>query len=193
MELRFINEKIGSGLFTSQFIPKGTIVFFQDPLDQVITPQRFNALPIVYQALVDQYGYLDRHGNWVLGWDQSIYTNHNCNPNALDTAFGFEIAIRDIHPGEELTIDYALLNLTEAIPVSCGCVNCRKVLHPDDFDHFADLWDAEIKDALQSCRAVPQPLWSYFTPELIQTLEAVLNGQQPYPSVRQMQYHPKTS
>ena len=191
MELRFVSEDIGSGLFATEFVPKGTVVFFQDPLDQVISPTQLENLPEPYQEIVDKYGYQDRAGNWILGWDRSIYTNHSCEPNALDTALGFEIAIRDIQPGEELTIDYGLLNLTEDMPVSCGCKKCRVILHPSDFEQFAPLWDAQIQDALQFVRSVPQPLWNYFGDEIKQNLDAVLDGIKPYPSVLEMKYDPK--
>jgi len=190
MELRFINELIGSGLIAAEPVPIGTIVFFQDPLDQVFTPQQVAGMPAVFQELVDKYGYQDRRGDWIFGWDRSIYTNHSCEPNALDTALGFEIAIRDIQPGEELTIDYGLLNLTEDMPVSCGCTNCRKVLQPSDFERFAALWDSQIQTALKAVRSVPQPLWTYMDAALIDRLTAVMDGTLPYPSVLEMKYFP---
>ena len=37
--------------------------------------------------------------------------NHSCNPNVLASDLGFEIAIRDILPGEKMTNDYANLGL----------------------------------------------------------------------------------
>jgi len=190
MELRFINELIGSGLIAAEPVPIGTIVFFPDPLDQVFTPQQVAGMPAVFQELVDKYGYQDRRGDWIFGWDRSIYTNHSCEPNALDTALGFEIAIRDIQPGEELTIDYGLLNLTEDMPVSCGCANCRKVLQPSDFERFAALWDSQIQTALKAVRSVPQPLWTYMDAALIDRLTAVMDGTLPYPSVLEMKYFP---
>jgi hypothetical protein len=191
MDLRYINPLIGSGVFASHFIPKGTIVFFPDPLDQIISSARFAAMPRIWQQLVDKYGYVNRDGNWIVGWDNSIYINHSCNPNALDTPFGFEIAIQDIQPGEQMTIDYGLLNLTEDMPVSCGCLNCRKVLHPDDMQKYASLWDAQIKAALLVVPQVPQPLWAYMDTAVCEQVVAVLDGKLAFPSVRSMVYTPR--
>ena len=188
MELRYINADIGSGLFSREFIPKGTIVFFQDPLDQVILPQQLKQLPVPFQELVDKYGYQDRTGSWILGWDLSIYTNHSCKPTALDTALGFEIAICDIQAGDELTIDYGLLNLNADMPVSCGCKNCRKILHPSDFEQYAPLWDTQIQEALRMVSSVPQPLWDYLRVETKNRLAAVLSGSMEYPSVLEMKF-----
>ncbi len=36
-ELRFINESIGYGVFATKFIPKGTITWILDELDQKFT------------------------------------------------------------------------------------------------------------------------------------------------------------
>ena len=188
MELRYINEVMGSGLFAAEFVPKGTIVFFQDPLDQVITSQKMADLPAPFQELVDKYAYQDRKGDWILGWDRSIYTNHSCEPNALDTALGFEIAIRDIQPDEELTIDYGLLNLTEDMAVFCGCTNCRKILRPSDFDTYASVWDGQILEALKLVQKVDQPLWDFMASETKEFLAAVLKGSKPYPSVLEMKF-----
>lgn len=187
--LRYINEVMGSGLFANEYIPKGTIVFFQDPLDQVFTIQQVADMPGPFQELIDKYGYQDRTGSWIFGWDRSIYTNHSCEPNALDTALGFEIAIRDIHPGDELTIDYGLLNLTEDMPVCCSCTNCREILHPSDFDDFAALWDSQIQAALKSVPLVPQPLWDYMSQDTKDHLTGVLNGSRQYPSVLEMKFN----
>ena len=35
-ELRFINEQMGFGVFATQFIPKGTIIWALDELDQIL-------------------------------------------------------------------------------------------------------------------------------------------------------------
>ena len=38
-ELRFVNPVIGHGLFATRLIPKGTITWVGDDLDQFITPE----------------------------------------------------------------------------------------------------------------------------------------------------------
>ncbi|MDY0165522.1 MAG: SET domain-containing protein-lysine N-methyltransferase [Thermoguttaceae bacterium] len=65
------------------------------------------------------------------------YLNHSCSPNCLlvltqveyddgtppETEIWLE-AIRDIHPGEELTIDYGW-PAESPMPCDCGSPNCR--------------------------------------------------------------------
>ena len=51
-----------------------------------------------------------RHAN-SNGRDHGRYMNHNCIPNCLKTWMGYEVAVRDIALGEELTNDYANLGM----------------------------------------------------------------------------------
>ena len=44
-EIRFVNDIIGWGVFASRFIPKGTIIWALDPLDQRFTPEQVATLP----------------------------------------------------------------------------------------------------------------------------------------------------
>jgi SET domain-containing protein len=57
------------------------------------------------------------------------YINHACDPNTEAEIEDGKIniyAIRDIAPGEELTIDYGEEYFDEFIrPIGCRCVNCR--------------------------------------------------------------------
>jgi hypothetical protein len=39
--------------------------------------------------------------------------------------------VRDIHPGEELTDDYATLNLEESFACLCGTRECRNRISPE--------------------------------------------------------------
>jgi SAM-dependent methyltransferase len=53
--------------------------------------------------------------------------NHACEPNAAGTEFGFEVALRDIQAGEELTNDYGSYCISGEPPFACacGCARCR--------------------------------------------------------------------
>lgn len=48
-------------------------------------------------------------------WDWGRYMNHSCAPNTLGLGPYADVAVRDIHPGEQLTCEYGMLNLTEAM------------------------------------------------------------------------------
>lgn len=54
---------------------------------------------------------------------------HSCDPNCFLDMQRFELwAIKDIHPGEALTMDYASTEdiLFKQFPCLCGAPNCRK-------------------------------------------------------------------
>lgn len=158
-ELRFINEEIGYGVFATQFIPRGTITWALDKLDQVLPPEKVAALPPIYQENLERYSYIDPSGNYVLCWDLGRYMNHSCNPQSRGIGYVFELAVRDIHPGEELTCDYAQLNITTSFQCQCGA-SCRGTISPDDILHYWQTWDIEYAEAFSRITTVPQPLWS---------------------------------
>jgi SET domain-containing protein len=57
------------------------------------------------------------------------YGNHSCDPNVKSNGNDGLVALRDIKPGEEITIDYALFsNKDWTMTCSCGALNCRKVV-----------------------------------------------------------------
>ena len=61
----------------------------------------------IYKDVIEKYSYTEPNGNMILSWDIAKYVNHCCNCNIISTGYGFEIAIRDIQPGEELLIYYS--------------------------------------------------------------------------------------
>jgi hypothetical protein len=107
----------------------------------------------------------------------------------LSAGYDFELAIRDIHPGEELTDDYGTLNLNAEFPCSCGCDNCRQVILPDDTLKYADTWDAVVAEAFPQISAVEQPLWSLVKEK--RDVELALAGGAPIASCRLNHYRPE--
>ena len=105
-ELLFINEKIGYGIVALKPIPQGTITWVLDKLDRKFTAQEVRAMDELYQQVLDKYTYRNAEGNHILCWDNARFVNHSSHANCITTAYEFEIAIRDIHPGEELFINY---------------------------------------------------------------------------------------
>lgn len=59
------------------------------------------------------------------------YVNHSCNPSAAIIGTKKMIARRDLQPGEEITIDYAMTDadILWEMPCSCGERNCRKMVY----------------------------------------------------------------
>lgn len=130
-ELRFISPEIGHGVVATQFIPAGTITWVLDKLDQRFSPKQFENFEPIYQNILEYYTFRNGDGKLILCWDNGRFVNHSFNSNCLSTAYDFEIAIRDIQPGEQLTDDYGYLNISTPFRgIDEGTK--RKVVYPDD-------------------------------------------------------------
>jgi SET domain-containing protein len=159
-ELRFINAELGFGVFATRFIPCGTLTWVRDKLDRVIPAGRLTRLPPAYRELLDKYTFRDAWGRHILCWDLGRFMNHNCDPTCLGPDTDFEVAVRDIYPGEELTDDYGSLHLQahESFPCCCGSINCRRRVGPEDAVAQATAWEARWRPALALLSEVAQPL-----------------------------------
>lgn len=181
-ELQFISPQMGYGVVATEFIPKGTITWVLDRLDREFTPRQIQQLPPTYQGIIDTYSYRNNRGNYVLCWDFGRYVNHSFKSNCLTTAYNFEIAIRDIYPGEQLTDDYGYLNVnTPFEPIDEGTE--RKVVYPDDLPNYYSQWDAQLKEVFPLIVRVPQPLKSLLSQQQWKTVEKVANQQQEMRSI----------
>lgn len=157
-EIRFINDKIGYGVVATQFIPKGTITWVLDKLDRIFTPAQIKKLEPLYQQMLDKYTYRNSAGSYILCWDNARFVNHSSNSNCITTAYEFELAIRDIYPGEELTDDYGYLNVAEPFEVVPEPGINRNVIYPDDLIRYHRTWDEKLLAAFPNFLHVNQPL-----------------------------------
>jgi hypothetical protein len=175
-DLRFISPEIGWGVVATKLIPKGTITWVFDPLDQVFTPDDIRLLHPVYREKLQTYCYRDNEGNFVLCWDNARFVNHSFNSSCMSTAYNFEMAVRDIHPGEELTDDYGYLNITE--PFDCLPENgsTRSRVMPDDLLTFHEEWDAKLRDAFKLLSEVRQPMIGLIEKKYFQKVAEVASG-----------------
>jgi len=158
-ELRFVNPSIGWGVFATRAIPRGTIIWALDLLDQRFMPAEIQAMPAYARVMLEKYSYVDALGDYVLCWDHARFFNHSCAANCLSVGYDFELAIRDIAAGEELTDDYGTLNPAEPFGCDCSAAECRVQVLPDDYLHSGERWNALARDAFVRIRTVPQPLW----------------------------------
>jgi hypothetical protein len=158
-ELRFVNDQIGYGVFATRDIPRGTITWARDELDQSYSPDQIARMPEPYQQILGKYAYTDRHGKLILCWDLARFMNHSCEATCLSAGYDFEIAIRDVRAGEELTDDYGTLNLESSFPCACSSPNCRKHIRPDDSVFQAERWDELLRHNFPRIPHLPQPLW----------------------------------
>jgi hypothetical protein len=159
-ELRYVNDIIGYGLFATRPIPRGTITWVRDQLDQSFSPDEIVGMDDIYRQVLEKYGYTDRHGQTILCWDNARFMNHCCQASCLSAGYDFEITVRDLRPGDELTDDYGSLNLDAAFACACSWPHCRGWIRPDDSLRNADRWDELLQAAFPSIPEVPQPLWS---------------------------------
>lgn len=157
-ELRHVSEHIGYGVFATRRIPKGTITWVRDDLDQTFDPDDIRRFSPECQQILDKYTFVDGNGLAVLCWDLARYLNHSCEANCLGAGYDFEIAVRDIEIGEELSDDYGTLNLRSPFPCGCGLRSCRKVVQPDDLNRYWAEWDRQLRVAFAQIPGVDQPL-----------------------------------
>jgi SET domain-containing protein len=64
-----------------------------------------------------------------------LHLNHSCDPNVGVRGQITFVAMRDVSPGSELTIDYAMIDgdRTERMQCSCGAGECRRVITGNDW------------------------------------------------------------
>lgn len=159
-EIRFVNPTVGHGVFATAPIPAGTIVYVEDRLEIRIPEDDALLHDPAYGPVIDRYAHRDAAGGYVISWDYAKYVNHCCHANTLSTGWGFEIAVRDIAPGEEITDEYALFCRYE-MPLACHYADCRGRLRPGDAQRYGSVWDAQVRQALQHLLEVPQPLMRF--------------------------------
>ncbi len=159
--LEWIDDQIGYGVVATRPIPRGTILWTLDPLDQRLGPQQLANLGEAWMPVLAHYSYTNASGYRILCWDLARYMNHHCEPASLSPGTNFELAVRDLEPGDAVTCDYSSLNLESDLVCSCGSPRCRGVIRAADGERLAAKWDAKLRVAIRDTVRVPQPLWPY--------------------------------
>ena len=181
-EIKFISDDIGYGVVATKFIPAGTITWVLDKLDREFTPEEVNSFEPFYKNIIDTYSFRNNKGNLVLCWDNGRFVNHSFNSNCLTTAYDFEIAVRDIQPGEQLTDDYGYLNISEPFRgIDEGTE--RKIVHPNDLVNFHKIWDKKIDKVFGNILKLEQPLRALIDDKLWRKVENIIEGQEPMDSI----------
>ncbi len=186
-ELRFINDEIGHGVVATQFIPAGTITWVLDKLDREFTPKQYEEFDPLYQKTFDTYCYRNSKGNYVLCWDHGKFVNHSFKSNCLSTAYDFEIAIRDIQPGEQLTDDYGYLNVDTPFKASEEGTK-RKTVYPDDLKTNHKVWDKKIAAVFPKINSLEQPLGTLLSSATKKTITNVIEEKEELASILKIYY-----
>jgi hypothetical protein len=141
----------------------------------------------IYQAILDTYSFRNNGGNFVLCWDNGRFVNHSFNSNCLTTAYDFEIAIRDIQPGEQLTDDYGYLNIMEPFRgINEGTK--RKVVYPDDLLKYYKVWDKKLQLVFDKIPKQEQPLKQLIKAELWDEILAISENKKEMESILKNYY-----
>lgn len=183
IELRFLSPEKGYGLFAVRRIPKGTVTFVQDPLDISIPASSPLLKDDRVAHLIERYSYMNARAECIVSWDHGKYMNHCCHANTLTTGYGFEIAIRDIEVGEEVTDDYGIFTVGHSMTIQCDKSNCRGRVCIEDFDRCLTGWDAKVRSALEHFKSAAQPLVSLIEASVLEQVLGYLEGREDYVSV----------
>lgn len=184
----FIDEVKGKGVIATAKIPKGTVTWVFDDLDREIAMAGLAQLSEPCRESVINYSYRNHKGNLIFCWDNERFINHSFRHNCCLTPYNFEIAIRDIEPGEELTDDYGFLNIIEPFEVDPEGTD-RTTVYPDDLLRYSEFWDRQLREAFDRLLHVEQPLRPVFKPEVWRVAESVARGETTMASIRNCYYN----
>lgn len=177
-----ISTQIGVGVVTTRPIPAATCVYQTDALDLRLAPDDPRLADPVLAQHIETYSYLDPDATRVVCWDIGKYVNHACTPNTLTTGYGFQIALRDLAEGEEITDDYGIY--TDAFgPLICNEPTCRGHIYSSDFRKLVPGWDAQIKPALKTFFDVDQPLMHLLAADVLADLRTFVKTGKRYRSI----------
>lgn len=136
----------------------------------------------IYQNILDTYTFRNSKGNFVLCWDNGRYVNHSFNSNCLTTAYDFEIAIRNIQVGEQLTDDYGYLNIPSPFRAIDEGTR-RKVVYPNDLLKYHKTWDKKIKKVFPKISQLSQPLAELISDSTWETINYIIEGKEEMASI----------
>lgn len=182
-----INEKKGNGVVATERIPQGTVTWVFDDLDRQIPMHQLADMSLPCQEAVLTYSYRNNKGHLIFCWDNERFINHSFRPNCCLTPYQFELAIRDIEVGEELTNDYGTLNIIAPFAVDSEGGN-RATVYPNDLLRFSDIWDDQLRAAFNRFLDVDQPLRQVFSPDTWKLAESVARGETAMASIRDCYY-----
>lgn len=113
----------GIGLFTSNRISNGTVIWKFDPeFDRIFSPDEVEKMDGRKKEFIRHFAYLSKEvGQYVLPVDDTRFINHSKQGNCTDVASGdsvagaITVANRDINADEEITMDYRLFDAHDEI------------------------------------------------------------------------------
>lgn len=120
----------GKGCFTTRFFRRGCKVaeYQGERVSRREAKHRTEGRRIIRCVAIDEYWSIDasRIGN------PTAFLNHSCRPNVrLKMRYGHLefYALRDILPGEEITLDYEYSQHSDSKRCTCGVPECRGTIN----------------------------------------------------------------
>jgi SET domain-containing protein len=146
------------GMFAKELIHAGEIVYIKG--GHVLSRSELFSSGIInsYLPISDDYylGAISAEEEDAI----KLYNNHSCDPNCGMHGEITFVAIRDIKPGEELTVDYAFIdNEDYSFECQCGSVKCRHTVTGFDWkinrlqDEYYPYFAQYLKDKIDMVRA----------------------------------------
>ncbi|HZS53607.1 MAG TPA: SET domain-containing protein-lysine N-methyltransferase [Bryobacteraceae bacterium] len=118
------------GVFATEFIParRKVIEYTGEKINRRETKRRADEREFTYLFTLNPYWTIDG----AVGGSGAEYINHSCDPNLVSRIVRGHIlylSLRDIKPGEELTIDYRFDKKVERVLCRCGTTKCRGTIN----------------------------------------------------------------
>ena len=118
------------GVFAEEFIPRRRKImeYTGERCNRRETKRRVFEREFNYMFTLNSYWCIDGS----TGGSGAEYVNHCCEPNVEARIVKEHIlymSLRDIEPGEELTIDYHFGKDVERVPCGCGAATCRGTIN----------------------------------------------------------------
>jgi uncharacterized protein len=127
----------GKGIFAKEPIAKGEVVFIRSGhiIDRQTLESNRNIIKDSEAAITDDL-YLAPLTDAELP-RVMVYANHSCDPNAGTQSNIVWVALRDIKPGEEITLDYAthFAQSDYVMVCNCGAPCCRGKITGNDWQN----------------------------------------------------------
>lgn len=118
----------GLGCFASVFFSQNTLIgeYAGERITHAEAMRRMTGANGKHISQLDKDHYIDG----CIGGNETQYINHSCEPNAdvlIVDRFMIVFALREILPGEEITVDY--LNSFDQDKALCQCytASCRRI------------------------------------------------------------------
>lgn len=145
------------GMFAKELIRAGEIVYIKG--GHILSRSELFSSGVInsYLPISDEYylGAISAEEEDAI----KLYNNHSCDPNCGMHGEITFVAIRDIQPGEELTVDYAFIdNEDYSFECQCGSEKCRHIVTGLDWkikqlqDEYYPYFAQYIKDKIDEIR-----------------------------------------